>query len=175
MYRYGVGLALVALVAAGCTKEHAGALPSLSATPTPTATTATPTSTATTPAQQIAAAARRYVATLQSAGQTGDTTRLAALLATGCTCRDQVAYIKREAAAGHRITTRYVVESVVPHDASASTGSATLTFSAPASAVVDSSGHTVRTLAALRHAGLEMSFRRTGASWQIVRLDRLGG
>jgi hypothetical protein len=174
MYRYGAVLALAALVAVGCSDEHAGSLPTLSPTPTTTSLSPTPTPTASL-ADEASRAVRTYFATLASAGQAGDTTALERLVAAGCTCRDQVSYIKREAAAGHRITTTYVLESVRAHDLTAAGGSVTVTFSSPASKVVDAKGATVRTLGALRHVGMEISLRRDpDSSWVVVRIVRLG-
>jgi ketosteroid isomerase-like protein len=174
MYRYGVGLALIALVAAGCTKEHAGALPSLSATPTPTGTSSTPTSTATTPAQQIATAARAYFAALESAGKTGDVTTLSALLSPGCECREQVTAIRRDAAAGRHVTTTFTVEEVHTHEVGATAGAAAVTYSSPASRLVDANGKTIRSYAARAHAGLDLTFRKTGGRWLLAHVIGLG-
>jgi PBP1b-binding outer membrane lipoprotein LpoB len=174
MYRYGVGLALVALVAAGCTKEHAGTLPSLSPSPTSTATSASPTSSATTPAQQIATAARAYFTALEKAGKTGDVNALSALLSTTCDCRQQVTAISTDAQAGRHVTTSYQVESVGPHNVGAAAGSATVTYSSPASRLVDSTGRTIQTFAARTHAGVDLTFRRVGGAWLLDGLVRLG-
>lgn len=167
MSRYAA-LALLALAA--CGSEHAGSLPPLSSAPV----TASAPSPSATPADDVEAAVRAYFATLAAAGRTGNTTALKRLVDSGCSCRDQVAYIDREAAAGHRITTTYSVESVRAHDVTAAGGSATVTFSSPASAVVDAHGHTIRSLAALSHVGMEITFRRRGDAWTVVRLVRLG-
>lgn len=175
MYRFGVGLALVALAAAGCTKEHAGALPSVSATPTATATSATPTTTATTPAQQIAAAARAYYAALTRAGATGDTTALRALVAPACDCRQSIDYIDQEHRAGHHFTTAYRVDKVQTHDVANAAGAATVTVTYAPSKVVDAQGRTVRTIPGETAAGRDLVFRREGGRWLVTRVVLLGG
>jgi len=166
MRRYGVTAALVALLAGCSGNEHAGSLPTVS--PAPTTSSPTPS-----PTDEVAAAARAYYAALEKAGQTGDTTALAALLAQSCDCRKQVDYIRREAAAGHHTTTTYTVEAVRPHDVTASAAAATVTYSSPESKVLDASGRTVRTLSALSHVGYDLALRRDGGSWLVERIVRL--
>ncbi len=163
MRRYGVTLALVALLAGCSAKEHAGTLPSLTTSPT----TSSPT---TAPTDEVAAAARAYYAALENAGRTGDPAPLAALLAPSCDCRKQVDYIRREATAGHRTTTTYTIEAVRPHDVTASAAAATVTYSSPESKVVDTSGRTVRTLSALSHVGYDLALRRDGGRWLVERI-----
>jgi hypothetical protein len=166
MRRYGVALALVALLAGCSHDDHAGSLPSLS--PSPSTTSVTPS-----PTDDVAAAARAYYAALEKAGQTGDATPLAALLAPSCDCRKQVDYIRREAAAGHHTTTTYAIENVRPHDVTASAAAATVTYSSPASKVLDASGRTVRTLSALSHVGYDLALRLDGGHWLVERIVRL--
>jgi hypothetical protein len=175
MYRYGVGLALVALVAAGCTKEHAGTLPSLSPSPTATATSASPTSSVTTPAQQIATAARTYYAALTQAGATGDTSRLRALVTPTCDCKQGIDYIDQEHRAGHHFTTNYRVDKVQTHDVATAAGSATVTVTYAPSKVVDSRGRTVRAIPGETAAGRDLVFRREGGRWLVTRVVLLGG
>jgi hypothetical protein len=111
---------------------------------------------------------------LTAAGHSGDTRALSRLLDPKCTCREQLEYVASEARQGHRITTVYQVEAVHPHDVTATSAGAAVTFSAPASKVVDSAGRTVRALTAVHHVGFEMSLRLSGATWVVVRVVRLG-
>jgi hypothetical protein len=172
MYRYGAAVALLAL--AGCSAEHVGSLPSLP----PATSVETAVATATAPADPRTAAVksetRRYFAALTAAGRSGDLSVLASLLAAGCGCRRQLDYIRTETSQGRRITTDYRVDDVSVHDLTATTAAASVTFSAPASAVVDAHGRTVRRLDPVTRGGLELSWRRTGARWVIVRAVALG-
>jgi hypothetical protein len=170
MYRYGAALALAALVASGCSEEHAGSLPPpVSATPS-----ATPTPTPTNPTSEVEAAARAYFAALERAGKTGDVAALEPMLAASCPCRDQITYIKREAAAGHRITTTYRVEDVRPHDVAAAAAAVTVTFSSPPSTVTDTAGHIVRRIGGGEHIGMDLSLTRGASGWVVARVVRLG-
>ena len=171
MRRYGVILALLAVTAAGCSEERAGSLPS--ASPMPTTATPSPTPTATVEAQ-VEAAARVYFEALERAGLTGDVAGLQAAIHPQCDCRKQIDAIRADAAAGRHATTVYRIEAVSPHDITATSASATVTFSSPASAVVDSAGRTVRSLPALEHAGIDLVFSKSGASWLVRRVIRLG-
>ncbi len=175
MYRFGLAVALVALLAAGCSDEKAGGLPPITSpsSTAPSPTSASPTATAS-PRQEVEAAVRRYFAVLAEAGQSGDVSALDPLLGDKCTCREQVNYIKSEAAKGNRITTEYTVDAVRADDVSGSAAVVTATFSAPASAVVDSKGKVVRRLDALKRIGVEMGLRRVGERWVIERVVRLG-
>ena len=178
MYRYGMGLALVALLAAGCSDDKAGGLPPLSSAPsTPVVTTATPTATATTaqtPAQQVEVAARAYFAALESAGQTGDVSTLEPLLAPKCDCRRALAAIEADAKAGRHVTTRYVVSEVKAGEVTATAGTAVVTFSSPASKLVDANGKTVRSLPARKDTGAELTFRLAGSKWLLEQVVLLG-
>lgn len=168
MYRYGVmALALVALAA--CSPGHAGTLPPTSPPPS-----VSPSATPTPPRNAVEAAARAYFAALERAGKTGDVTALDPMLAATCSCRDQIAYIRREAAAGHRITTTYRIEDVRPHDVGAGTAAVTVTFSSPPSTVVDTGGRVIRRIAGGEHIGMDLSLTRGGRGWVIARVVRLG-
>lgn len=178
MYRYGVALALVALVAAGCSEDKAGGLPPLSSTPsTPVVTSSTPSPTATaatSPAQQVEAAARSYFAALEKAGQTGDVGGLEPLLGPKCDCRRALAAIQADAKAGRHVTTRYVVSEVKAGEVTATAGTAVVTFSSPASKLVDANGKTVRSLPARKDAGAELTFRLSGSTWLLEQVVLLG-
>lgn len=182
MRRYVPALAAfasVVVVAAGCSDEQAGSLPpplppvsaTASGSQSPSASAA-PTGT---PEAQIEQAVRAYFAALADAAQTGDPRRLEKLLSPTCKCRQQIDYVKREAAAGHTATTTYEVESIEPSDVTATGGTATVTYSSPKSVVVARSGQKVRTVEALNHVGMVMVFRRAGSTWLIERLVNLGG
>ena len=167
---------LLAALAAGCGGDDtAGTLPSplASTTTAPAPATPTPTRSAS-PEAQIEQAARAYYAALADAGQTGDVRVLERLLAKSCACRKQVDHIRSEARAGRTTTTTYQVESVEPHDVTATGGAAVVTFSSPESVVVDRSGRKVKTLPALKHVGVDLFFRRVGSTWVIERVVRLG-
>lgn len=166
MRRYGVTLALVALLAGCSGKEHAGSLPSLTTSPTVSAPSPTP-------ADEVANAARHYFAVLEAAGKTGNVADLAALIAPSCECREQVDAIRADARAGRHATTVYRLDAVRTHDVTATTGAATVTVSSPASAVVDSAGRTVRSLPALSGVGIDLVFRRGGNAWLVERVVRL--
>jgi hypothetical protein len=94
-------------------------------------------------------------------------------MASGCTCREQVEFLRREVAARHRITTRYVVENVAVQNATPTGGTAAVTFSTPASQILDASGKQVRAIPAVKSAGLELTFRMSGSTWVLERLVRL--
>ncbi|HEU0129460.1 MAG TPA: hypothetical protein VFQ85_00530 [Mycobacteriales bacterium] len=176
MSRPAATLALVALLAAGCSHgEKAGSLPSVSPAPVTTTAAATPSATATAGPDAITTAVRRYFATVAEAGRTGDVAALNLLIAPRCTCRAQLEYLRREAAAGHRLTTLYTVEAVRPHDVTATTAGATVTFSTTAGSVVDRSGAVVRAIPALRHVGVELGLQRVGQTWLLARVAKVGG
>ena len=167
MRRYGVILALLAVAAAGCSRDRAGALPSTS--PAPSAPTAT---TAPTVEERLVAAAREYFALLERAGR-GDVAALDPRVASRCSCRQQVDFLRNETAAGRRVTTTYAVESVDATATSDAGGTAAVTFSTAASQVLDASGREVRAIPAVAHAGLELTFRLTADSWVLERAVRL--
>ena len=167
MRRYGVILALLAVAAAGCSKERAGALPAAPATSATQA--ATPDHSA-----QVEAAARAYYAFLEHAGKTGDVSPLRVVVDPACECFQQVAAIEREAAAGRHFTTHYAVDAVQAHDVTATTGYATVTLTYAASPVVDANGRVVRTLRGETRAGRDLQFRKEGSAWLLTRLVLLG-
>ena len=181
MYRYGVALALVALVAAGCSDDKAGGLPPLSSTPSTPVTTSAPATatasatTATSPAQQIEAAARAYYAELTRAGESGDAAKLRTMIDPKCGCAKSLDYLASEARQGHRFTTKYRVEAVKTHDVTADAGFATVTLSYAKSAVVDRSGKVVRSLPGETNAGRDLGFKREGDRWVLTQLVLLGG
>lgn len=172
MSRPGAAVALVALLAAGCSAEHAGSLPPVAS---PSSATPSATATASTPAAQVEAAARAYFAELTRAGHTGDTRALRALVTPQCGCRDAIGYIEEEHRAGHHFTTDYRVDAVRVHDVSEAGGSATVTVTYAASQVVDAQGRTVRRLPGVTRAGRELGFRREGERWLLTRYVLLGG
>jgi len=169
MRRYGVILALLAVAAAGCSKERAGALPSAPVT------SATPVASRTADlSAQVEAAARAYYAYLEHAGRTGDVSPLRAVVDPACECFQQVAAVERETAAGRHLTTHYVVDAVQAHDVTATTGYATVTLTYAASTVVDANGRVVRTLRGETRAGRDLQFRKEGSAWLLTRLVLLG-
>jgi hypothetical protein len=170
MYRYGAALALAALVASGCSEEHAGSLPPpVSVTPS-----ATPTPTPTNPTSEVEAAARAYYDELTAAGKTGDTARLAGMIGAGCECAKTLQYLRGEAAAGHRFTTVYRVDAVTTHDVSAKAGFATVTLTYAPSTIVDGTGHVVRSIPGKTKVGRDLGFTRQGERWVVTRLALLG-
>jgi hypothetical protein len=171
MSRYA---ALALLAAAACSPEHAGSLPPLSSAPVTTPPVTVSASASPAADAAVRAAVTTYFKALGDAGRSGDTSGLARLLDPKCECRQQLEYVTSETRKGNRITTTYVVEAVRPHDVTPTTASAAVTFSVPASAVVDSRGHTVRRLAAARHVGFEIALRMSRGTWVIVRIVKLG-
>jgi predicted lipid-binding transport protein (Tim44 family) len=178
MYRFGLAVALVALLAAGCSDEKAGGLPPItspsSTAPSPTAT-ATATKAAATPAAQIEAAARAYYAELTRAGETGDAATLRRMIDPDCECAKTIDYLAEEARKGHRFTTKYRVDGVSTHDVTATAGFATVTLTYAKSAIVDRSGKVVRSLPGQTKVGRDLGFTREGERWVLTQLVLLGG
>jgi hypothetical protein len=175
MSRYVGMVALVALLALGCSDEHAGGLPP---TTSPTATSTTPSATASaslSPSAMIEAAARAYYLELTHAGSTGRTNTLRAMVGAGCECEKTLEYLRDEVRQGHHFTTVYRVDSVRTHDVTAAAGFATVTISYRASTVVDAQGRVVRKITGKTEVGRDLGFRREGDRWLLTRLVLLDG
>jgi hypothetical protein len=165
-----LALALSALAVTSCTKPHAGGLPTVS--PSPSTATASPSPSASYAEATVIAVARSYYGTLEraAADPAGKRAQFAALVDSGCQCRQVVELLDRLAAERHRLL--FEVTTASPRVARLAATSATVFIGVHQSAgrEVDSAGKTVRTLPATVGT-YALDLVRRGDRWLVKQIS----
>lgn len=161
-----VALALSAFAVVACSDPHGGTLP----TPMPSLTPTAVTPSASNPAD-LSVATVRYYAELQrtSADPAAGTDRLAALIASSCSCRRVVAFLQETARRGERIIRPLRVTNVRTAPAASGGGTVFITLEQGAGRVEDRDGRTIERLPASR-ASVTLDFAPSNRGLVITQI-----
>jgi hypothetical protein len=156
---------------AGCGSDpKPKVLPSLSSTPS---TTATSTTSPGSVEAEVEAAVRHYFDVATKAFSSGHTAELASLSIPGCGCRKLVDGIKAMNTQGHHaVGIAYIVDTVRVHDVIGDTAAAEVTFHVPPYTELDDSGSEIARHE--RHDSRDdLSLTRSGSRWLITNAVKL--
>jgi predicted lipid-binding transport protein (Tim44 family) len=157
---------------AGCGSDpKPKVLPSLSSTPSATATSTTSPGSV---EAEVEAAVRHYFDVAQKAANTGNTTELESLSTPTCGCRQLVQSIKKTYAHGRSLGVQFLVHSTQVHDVRNRTAGAIVEFSVSAYRDVDESGRVVQTYEPVIGRD-DMSWVSSQGRWLLTNEVRLEG
>lgn len=155
---------------AGCGSDpKPKVLPSLSSTPS---TTATSTTSPGSVEAEVEAAVRHYFDVATEAANTGHTAELESLSAPGCGCRELVRSIQTAHQNGKSVGVRFIVKDIHIHDAREKAAGATVRIEVPSYRDVDLRGNTIRTYAS-GETTEDLSLVKKGQNWIVTNGIRL--